>query len=164
MIRKIICLAIGVFLMIFVSSLSSFLPVEIAKPDLAVPFIVYGAFFLTPLEGLLAAILFGFTAEILSNSPPGALLFTNVALLLAYIVLKNRLFIESRYTFSLVCGASVFAESLIFLALSLLSKGETKNVYNVILFSVPDAIITAFVSLFLFRFFEHFKIRYVSRV
>ena len=82
------------------------------------------------------------------------MLFTNVVLLLSCIFLKNRLFIESRYTFSLVCAASVLAESFIFLALSLLSKGETKNVHNVLLFSVPDAIITAFVSLFMFRFFE----------
>ena len=164
MMRKAACLAFGVFLMIFESSLSSFLPLEIAKPDLGVPFIIYGTFFLSPSEGLLAAVLFGFTAEILSNSPAGALLFTNVVLLLACIFLKNRLFVESRYTFSLVCGASVLAESFIFLALSLLSKGETKNAHNVLLFSVPDAIITAFVSLFLFRFFEGLKIRYMSRV
>ncbi len=164
MIRKAACLAFGVFLMIFESSLSSFLPLELAKPDLGVPFIIYGTFFLSPAEGLLAAVLFGFTQEVLSNSPAGALVFINVALLLSCIFLKNRLYIESRYTFSLVCAASVLGESLIFLALSLLSKGETKNVHNVALFSVPDAIITAFVSLFLFRFFEGLKIRYTSRI
>ncbi len=105
MIRKAVCLAFGVFLMIFESSLFSFLPLELAKPDLGVPFIIYGTFFLSPAEGLLAAVLFGFTQEVLSNSPAGALLFTNVGLLLSCIFLKNRLYIESRYTFSLVCGA-----------------------------------------------------------
>ena len=96
MIRKAACLAFGVFLMIFESSLSSFLPLELAKPDLGVPFIIYGTFFLSPAEGLLAAVLFGFTQEVLSNSPAGALLFTNVALLLSCIFLKNRLYIESK--------------------------------------------------------------------
>jgi rod shape-determining protein MreD len=164
MIRKAACLAFGVFLMIFESSLSSSLPLELAKPDLGVPFIIYGTFFLSPAEGLLAAVLFGFTEEVLSNSPAGALIFTNVALLLSCVFLRNRLYIQSRYTFSLVCGASALGESLIFLALSLLAKGETKNISNVLVFSIPDAIMTAFVSLLMFHFFEQLKIRYMSRV
>ena len=164
MIRKAACLAFGVFLIIFESSFFSFLPLELAKPDLGVPFIIYGTFFLSPAEGLLAAVLFGFTQELLSNSPAGALVFTNVALLLSCIFLKSRLHIESRYTFSLVCAASALAESLIFLALSLLSRGETKNMYNVLVFSVPDAIMTGFVSLFMFCFFEQLKIRHMRRV
>jgi hypothetical protein len=36
--------------------------------------------------------------------------------------------------------------------------------YNVLVFSIPDAIMTAFVSLFMFRFFEQLKIRYMRRV
>ncbi|MGD0229457.1 MAG: rod shape-determining protein MreD [Syntrophorhabdales bacterium] len=164
MTKKLLCLAFGVSLMICESSLSSFLPLELAKPDLGVPFIIYGTFFLSPAEGLVAAVLFGFVEEVLSSSPTGALLFTNVGLLLCCIFLKKRLYIESKYTFSLVCAASVLAESLIFLALSLLSKGETKNIYNVLLFSVPDAIVTGFVAFFMFGLFEHLKIRYPSRV
>ena len=164
MIRKVVYLTFGILLMIFECSLSSFLPLELAKPDLGVPFIIYGTFFLSPSEGLLAAVLFGFTQEVLSNSPAGAMVFTNVALFLSCIFLKNRLYIESRYTFSLVCAVSALAESFIFLALSLLSKGETKNISNVLMFSIPDAIMTAFVSLFMFRFFEQLKIRYISRV
>ena len=64
----IICPALGASLVICESSLFSFLPVEFAKPDISVPFIIYGTFFLSPLGGLLAAALFGFIQE----APPTA--------------------------------------------------------------------------------------------
>ncbi len=161
--RRVICLAFGVFLVVCESSLFSFLPIELAKPDLGVPFIIYGVFFLSPLDGLIAAVLFGFTQEVLSGGPPGAMLFTSVGLLLSCLFVKSRLYIESRYIFSLVCAGAVLFESLLFLALSLLSKGETKDIFNVLLYAVPDAIVTAFVALFMFTFLERFRSRYWSR-
>lgn len=139
-----------------------FLPIELAKPDLAVPFIIYAIFFISPGDGLLAAAVLGFTQEMLSNGPSGAMLFTNTGLLLSCIFLRRRVYIESRYIFSLVCAASVLFESLLFLALSLLSKGETKDIFNVLLYSVPDAIVTAFVALLMFSFFERFRTGYWS--
>jgi rod shape-determining protein MreD len=162
--RKVVCLLLGVFLVACESSLFSFLPLEITKPDLGVPFIIYGIFFLSPLDGLIAAIVFGFTQELLSTGPEGAVLFSNIALLLSCVVLKSRLYVESRYTFSLVCAASVLFESIMFLAVSLIAKGETKDIYNVLLYAVPDAIVTGFVSLFMFVAFERIKLRYPSRV
>jgi rod shape-determining protein MreD len=161
--KKLLGLGLGLFLMICVSSLSSSLPLEMAKPDLGVPFIIYAIFFLSPVEGLAAAVLFGFTAEVLSASPKGGLLFTTVGLLLACVFLKKRLYIESRYTFGLVCAASVIMESATFAALSLIAKGETKYVHNVLVFAVPDAIVTGFVSLFMFDLFERLKIRRPGR-
>ena len=160
--RRIICLAFGIFLIVCESSFFSFLPIELAKPDLGVPFIIYAVFFLSPGDGLLAAALFGFTQEVLSSGPSGAMLFTHTGLLLSCIFVKSRLYIESRYIFSLVCAVSVLFESLLFLALSLLSKGETKDIFNVLLYSVPDAIVTAFVALFMFGFFEKFRAGYWS--
>ena len=161
--RRIVCLAFGLFLMLCESAFFSFLPIELAKPDLAVPFIIYAVFFLSPADGLLAAAVFGFFQEILSNGPSGAMLFTNTGLLLSCIFVKSRIYIESRYIFSLVCAGSVLFESLLFLALSLLSKGETKDIFNVLLYSLPDAIVTAFVALFMFGFLERFRTSYWSR-
>lgn len=163
MINKIICLALGVFFLTCESSIVSFFPIELSKPDLGVPFVIYATFFLSPAEGLITAVLFGFTQELLSNGPSGAMLFTKVGLLLSCIFLKTRLYVESRYTFSMVCAASVLLESLIFLALALLAKGETKDIFNVLIYSVPDAILTGFLSLFMFSLFEQFKIRYSDR-
>jgi rod shape-determining protein MreD len=161
--KKLLCLAFGLFLMACESSLFSFLPLEFTKPDLGVPFIIYATFFLSPAEGLVAAVVFGFSQELLSSAPSGSMLFTNVGLLLSCVFLRSRLYIESRYTFSLVCAASVLFESMIFLALAVLSKGETKNIVNVAVYSAPDAIVTGFLSLFMFAFFEQFKFRYSVR-
>ena len=162
--RKALCLVFGVILVVWESSLFSFLPLEITKPDLGTPFIIYGIFFLSPFDGLIAAVLLGFTQEVLSSGPAGAVLFSNVALLLSCLFLRSRVYIESRYTFSLVCAASVLFESLVFLALSLVAKGETKDMFNVLIYAIPDAIVTGFVSFFIFALFEQFKLRYPSRV
>jgi hypothetical protein len=162
--KKVACLALGVFLVACESSLFSFLPLEITKPDLGAPYIIYGIFFLSPFDGLVAALLFGFTQELLSTGPEGAILFSNIALLLSCLFLKSRLYIESRYIFSLVCAASVVFESLVFLAVSLIAKGETKDIFNVLLYTIPDSIATGFVSLFMFSLFEQFKLRYPGRV
>ena len=89
----------------------------------------------------------------LSNGPSGAMLFTNVGLLLSCIFLKSRLYIESRYTFSLVCAGSVLFESFCF-SCSLSGKGGDKEYLNVLLYSIPDAIVTGFVSLFMFGLFS----------
>jgi len=162
--RKVACLGFGLFLLAVEASLFSFLPIELTKPDIGVPFIIYGTLFLSPLEGLVAALFFGFFQEVLSIGPPGALLFTNVGLLLSCLFLKSRLYIETKYTFSIVCAASVLVQGLIFLALSVLSKGETRNFHNVAIFSVPVAIVTGFISIFMFSFFERLKLRYLDRV
>ena len=46
----------------------------------------------------------------------------------------------------------------------MLAKGDTKDFYNVLIFSIPDAIETGFLGLLMFVLFERAKIRYMSRV
>jgi cell shape-determining protein MreD len=160
--RKIGCLAIGIFLVLCEASFFSFLPLEITKPNLGVPFIIYAIFFLPAFDALLAAGLFGLIMEFLSAGPPGSILFANFALLLSCLFLKSRLYIESRYTFCLVCAASVLFQAFVFIAVSLLAKGETKDISNVLLYCLPDSIVTGFIALFLFGLFERLKVRYPS--
>jgi cell shape-determining protein MreD len=162
--RKIICLVIGFLLILCETSFFSLLPLEILKPNLAVPFIIYSLFFLPSVYSLFAALLFGFIQEFLSAGPAGALIFVNLALFLSCLLLKSRLFIESRYTFSLVCAASVLFQCFLYIVISLFAKGETKDIFNVLLYCLPDAIVTGFVSLFLFSMFENMKVRYPGRV
>ncbi len=164
MTRKLFFLCIGILLMVCEASFFSFFPIELAKPDIGIPFIIYATFFLSPAQGLLAAVVFGFCQELLTNGPSGAMLFTDVGLLLSCMFLRSRLYIESRYIFALVCSASLLGQSLMFLALSFLAKGETRNVFNVLIYSVPDAIVTGFISLLFFSLFEQFHVRYAGRV
>jgi rod shape-determining protein MreD len=163
MTKKFICLIFGLLLLICESSLFSFFSVELAKPDLGIPFIIYATFFLSPGQGLVVTIIFGFVQELLSGNPQGAVLFTKIGLLLCCLFLKSRLYIESRYTFSLVCAGAVLMQSSIFIVSSLLAKGETKNIINVLTYSLPNAIMTGFVSLFLFALFEQMQFRYPER-
>lgn len=162
--KKLACLALGVVLVALESSLFASLPLEITKPDIGAPFIIYGVFFVSPFAGLVAATAFGFIQEILSVGPAGSVLFCNMALLLVCLFVKSGLYIESQYTFSLVCAASVLFEALVFLVVSLIAKGETKDIINVLFYSVPDAIATGFISLFIFFMLERFGLRYPGGV
>jgi hypothetical protein len=162
--RKAVCLVIGFLLILCETSLFSLLPLEILKPNIAIPFIIYALFFLPSFHSLFVAMLFGYIQEFLSAGPAGAVLFVNLALFLSCFFLKSRLYIESRYTFSLVCAASVLFQAFLFIAISIIAKSETKDVFNILLYCLPDAIVTGFVSLFFFSMFENMKVRYPGRV
>jgi rod shape-determining protein MreD len=164
MIKRLICLALGLFLIAFESAFFSFFPIEFSKPDLAVPLIIYATFFLGPLEGLIAAVILGFAQELLSAGPAGSMIFTKVALFIARAFLQSRLYIESRYTFALLSMGFVVFESIVFLALGIVAKGEIRNVFNVSLYTVPAAVFTGMLSLPLFSLLERFKIRHPERV
>jgi cell shape-determining protein MreD len=157
--KKALWILFGILLVAFQSSLSAVIPMEFSKPDMGVPFLVFATFFFSPIEGLLTAILFAFTQELFSNGPTGTMLFTKVAIFVACTFLKGRLYIDSRYTFSFVTTCMVLLEAAIFLALSLAAKGETRNIVNVLVYAVPNAIITGFIALFLFSLFERVKVR-----
>jgi rod shape-determining protein MreD len=154
---------IGLILTILESSTLSFLPIEFFKPDFGMPFIVYTAFFLGPQAGLITSILIGLIQEIMSNSPHGSMLFTKVSIFIMSTFLKNKLYIDSRYSFSYICGGFVLFESFLFLILSFLSKGETKNIVNMLFYTIPNAIFTGFVSIFIFSLIEFLNEKYLNR-
>ena len=157
--RKAAWLLFGILLVAFQSSMSAFIPMEFSKPDLGMPFLVFATFFFGPVEGLITAVVFGFTQELFSNGPAGTLMFTKVATFVACTILKGRLYIDSRYTFSFVTTCLVLLEAAVFLSLSLLAKGETHNFVNVMVYAIPNAIVTGFIALFLFSLFDRAKIR-----
>lgn len=153
----------GLVLTILESSLLYSLPIEFFKPDLGIPFIVYTSFFLGPREGLVTAVFFGIMQELVSASPAGALLFTKVSIFLICMFMKNKVYIDSRYSFSFACSGAVLVESFLFLALSLLTKGESNDIGNVMFYSIPNAIFTGFVSLFIFSLIVFLNVRYLDR-
>jgi rod shape-determining protein MreD len=163
MTKRLVCLALGLFLIAFESAFFSFFPIEFAKPDLAVPFIIYATFFLGPLEGLIASVSLGFSQELLSGGPAGSILFTKVSVFIGSAFLRSRLHIESRYTFSLLSMGFVVFESVVFLALGIIAKGELRHIFDVSLYVIPTAIFTGMLSLPIFSLLEQFKIRYSER-
>jgi len=159
MTRKAFALALAVLLMILQSALFSFLPIEFSKPDVGVPYVIYATFFLSPADGLITAFLVGFSQEILSVGPHGALLFTKVFLFLSCIFLRSRLYIESQYLFASLSSAFVLLESVLFVALAFFGKGEAGTIMTVLKFCLPDAVVTGILALFLFPVFERLKLR-----
>ncbi len=158
-----ICLFIGTVLMVLESSVLSFLPLDFFKPDFGVPMVIYATLFLGPLAGLLTAIILGLMQEVLSNAPAGSILFTKLSIFIICVFLRNKLYIDSKYSFSYVCSGFVVLDSFLFLALSLLSKGETGNILNVLFYTIPNAIFTGFLAIFIFAFIEYLDMKYLSR-
>ncbi len=154
---------IGICLTILQSSMLSFLPFELFKPDFAVPIVIYATLFLGPNSGILAAVILGIFQEMLSNAPDGSILFSKLSIFIVSTFLKNQLYIDSRYSFSYICSGFVVVESLIYLALSILSRGETSNIVNVMTYTFPNAVFTGFLSIFIFSFIERINSRFLSR-
>ena len=163
MIKVAVYLIIGLILTTFEATFINFLPIEFFKPDLGIPFIIYTTFFLGPQAGLITAGLIGLMQEIVSTSPSGSLLFTKISIFIISVFMRNKIYIDSKYSFSFVCSGAVLVESFLFLALSFLARGESRDAFNVAFYSIPNAIFTGFLSLFLFSFIGFLNARYLNR-
>lgn len=141
---------IGFFLISIESGITAILPLELFKPDIAIPFIIYTVFFAEAHVGLSISLILGLFQELFSCAPPGSLIFTKGSIFLATLAMKNRFYIESRYSFSCLCGAAILFESALYLVLALIAKGETKDLFTVSFYAIPNAIFTGFIGLLIF--------------
>jgi len=157
------CILLGIIFSVFESSLLSFIPAEFLKPDVTIPFIIYITFFTTPHAGLITSIVMGIIQEVLSTSPNGSIIFSKVLIFLLALFFKNKLYIDSRYSFSYICAGAVVCESIIYILLSWLAKGETKHIENVIFFMLPNAVFTGFIAIFIFSFVEFLNIKFFNK-
>jgi len=153
--RIILYVIIGIFLLTTESSFLSFLSVDFFKPDFGMPLVIYTAFFLGPQIGLVTSLLIGFMQEVFSNAPHGAIVFTKMSIFLIAIFLRNKIYIESKYSFALICSGSVIIESFLFLLLSYLSRGEAANAINILFYTIPNAIFTGLFSIFIFTLINY---------
>jgi rod shape-determining protein MreD len=154
---------IGLLLLLVESSLLSFIPLEIFKPDLGIPLIIYTSLFLGPQAGIIVTLFIGFMQEGLSAAPHGSILFVNIAVFLITIFLKRKLYIDSKYSFAFVCSGFVVLESFLFITLSLLARGEAGNALNILFYTIPNAVFTGFIAIFIFSFIEYLNVRYLER-
>jgi len=160
--RVAVYVIMGICLLTIESSFLSFLPVDFFKPDLGIPLVMYTAFFLGPPIGLLTSLCIGFIQEIFSNAPHGAIVFTKISLFLIAMFLKNKLYIESKYSFALICSGSVIIESFLFLLLSYFSRGEIANAFNILFYAIPNAIFTGLFSMFILNFINCVNMKFFS--
>jgi len=153
----------GLLLLLVESSLLSFVPLEIFKPDLGIPLIIYTSLFLGPQAGIIVTLFIGFMQEGLSAAPHGSILFVNIAIFLITIFLKRKLYIDSKYSFAFICSGFVVLESFLFITLSLLARGEAGGALNILFYTIPNAVFTGFIAIFIFSFIEYLNVRYLDR-
>jgi rod shape-determining protein MreD len=163
MIKVITYLVMGLILTTFEATFLNILPIDFFKPDLGIPFVVYSTFFLGPQAGLITSVFIGLMQEIASTAPSGSLLFTKVSIFVIGMFMRNKIFIDSKYSFSFVCSGAVLVESFLFLALTFLARGESRDAFNIAFYSIPNAIFTGFLSLPLFSFIGFLNVRYLNR-
>jgi len=163
MTKVVVYLIMVLILTTFESAFVNFLPIDFFNPDVGIPFVIYTTFFLGPQAGLITSVVIGLMQEIVSTSPSGSLLFTKVSIFIISVFMRNKIYIDSKYSFSFVCSGAVLVESFLFLALSFLTRGESRDAFNVAFYSIPNAIFTGFLSLFLFSFIGFLNMRYFNR-
>lgn len=148
--RVILYALIGIALCILESALLGAFPVEFFKPDLSLPLILYTTIFSPdPVAGLILSVVLGMTQEVFSSAPHGTIVLTKLLVFLVALFLKKKLYIDSRYSFAYVSGAFVLAETFIYLLLSFLARGETRNILNLLIYAIPNAVFTGFIAIFL---------------
>lgn len=161
--RPVFFALISILFIIIESAFVSMFPMEFFKPDLGIPIIIYASLFIGPQSGFAIALLVGLFQEILSNAPAGSMLFTKISIYLIISFLRGQLFIDSKYSFSYICVASVAGESILFILLSLFSRGEIKNAFIVLFYILPNAIFTGFVSVYIFSLLDYINARFIAR-
>ncbi len=153
---------IGIALSMLESALLAFFPFEFFKPDLGLPLVLYGALYMEPRSGIIVTIFVALSQEILTAAPNGTIVFTKLVLFLATIFLKRKLFIESKYMFAFFSGLYALVESLLYLMLAVVTKGDLSNLLNVFFYTLPNAVFTGFTSIFILHLIERLNERFVE--
>lgn len=155
----IVCLV----LMLFESSISSHVPIDLFKPDFAIPLIIYVTFFMGPGPGIIVTLCVSFFQEGLSNAPTGSIMFVKISIFLITAFMKKQLYIDSKYSFAAVCSAAVILESFLLLILFILGKGEVGNIRGVLFYTIPNAIFTGLMSVLIYSLLEYLNGLYPDR-
>jgi rod shape-determining protein MreD len=148
--KTLVYIIIGVVLLLLEAVISPHVSLDVLKPELGMPIVLYVTFFLGARSGLVAAVSIGLVEESLSGAPNGSLLFVTTFIYLIAAAMRRKFFIDSRYSFAYLSSGSVIVQSFLFLALSFFARGETPGILNILFYTLPNAIVTGFVSILLF--------------
>ncbi len=141
---------IGIVLLLIETAISPHISLDVLKPEIGMPIVLYVTFFLGPWSGLAAAVCIGLAEEGLSGAPNGSLLFFTIVIYLIAAMMRRKYFVDSKYTFAYFSSGSVLVQSCLFAALTFFAHGEMRGILNIAFYMVPNAITTGFVSILLF--------------
>lgn len=161
--KTFIYITIGILLLFIEAVISPHLSLDVLKPELGMPILLYVTFFLGAGPGLVAALCIGIVEEGLSGAPDGSLLFVTIFIFLIAAAMRRKIFIDSKYSFAYLSSASVIVQSFLFLALSFFARGEARGALNILFYALPNAIVTGFVSIVLFAVIEQLNDTFLER-
>jgi len=153
--KTIVYIIIGILLLVLEAVISPHVSLDVLRPELGMPILLYVTFFLGASSGLIATLAIGLAEEGLSAAPEGSLLFVSICIYLIAVAMRRKFFIDSKYSFAYLSSASVIAQSVLFLALSFFARGEARGAVSILFYMLPNAIITGFASIILFSFIEY---------
>lgn len=130
---------------------------DFLKFDSVLPFLVYLTFFRNLGLAFFYTLVFSLIQEGFSICPPGLFVFTKTFVFLMCILLKERFFIESKYTFGIVCAGFYIVETLIILVLSLFKLESASGIVCFLLYLVPNAALTGLFSIVLYPLLFRFR-------
>ncbi|OPY01582.1 MAG: rod shape-determining protein MreD [Syntrophorhabdus sp. PtaB.Bin184] len=161
--KTLVYIILGIVLLLIETVISPHVSLDVLKPELGLPIVLYATFFLGARSGLVAAVCIGLAEESLSAAPGGSLLFTTIFIYLIAVVMRRKFFVESKYSFAYLSSASVVVQSLLFLALTFFARGEANGALNILFYTIPNAIVTGFVSILLFSLIEQLNETFLER-
>ncbi|OPY02013.1 MAG: rod shape-determining protein MreD [Syntrophorhabdus sp. PtaB.Bin047] len=161
--KTLVYIILGIALLIIEAVVSPHISLDVLKPELGMPIVLYVTFFLGARSGLVAAVCIGLTEESLSGAPGGSLLFTTIFIYLIAMAMRRKFFVDSKYSFAYLSSASAVVQSLLFLALTFFARGEAQGALNILFYTIPNAIVTGFVSILLFSLIEQLNESFLER-
>ncbi len=161
--KTLVYIILAIVLLVIEAVISPHISLDVLKPELGMPIVLYVTFFLGARSGLVAAVCIGLVEESLSGAPGGSLLFTTIFIYLIAMAMRRKFFIDSKYSFAYLSSGSVVVQSLLFLALTFFARGEAHGALNILFYTVPNAIVTGFASILLFSFIEQLNESFLER-
>jgi rod shape-determining protein MreD len=161
--KTLVYIILGIVLLVIEAVVSPHISLDVLKPELGMPIVLYVTFFLGARSGLVAAVCIGLVEESLSGAPSGSLLFTTMFIYLIAMAMRRKFFVDSKYSFAYLSSASVVVQSLLFLALTFFARGEAQGALNILFYTIPNAIVTGFASIVLFSLIEQLNETFLER-
>jgi rod shape-determining protein MreD len=87
---------IGIVLLLIETAIAPHITLDVLKPEVGIPIVLYATFFLGTGPGLVTAVCIGLTEEALSGAPHGSLLFVTMVIYLIAALMRKKYFVDSK--------------------------------------------------------------------
>jgi rod shape-determining protein MreD len=146
----------GVLFLILQTTLLSYLPIQMIRPDVPLIFTLYLTFLFPPISGGILAMALGYLMDLFSGSTFGVYTFSRPLLFFAAYFSKERFYLEGFSSqFLFVSAFGILEGVLIFILVNAFQPVSLGNLYRVLfVFLLPQSIFTGLITPILFFLFQ----------